>query len=301
MSANLLQHYALSFSTNLSLLLQQMGSKLRPFVTSSTYSGESASPVDQIGAVEMQPIVSIFGPMPRVDAAVDRRWVDPQAFGLPQLIDRFDKLKILTDPNSAYVQNALAAAGRKMDDVIIGAFTASAKTGKQGGTATAILAGNTVGVGVGGTTSGLNVEKLKRARRILLANEVDLETDQITVGITAQQEENLLNEIQVISTDFFKVGDRPVLEQGRLRQFLGMQFVQLERLVTGTDDAAGTSRSIPVWAKSGMHLGIWNDVETEIGQRNDLENVPWQVYCRMMVGATRLEEKKIARIWCREV
>jgi hypothetical protein len=300
-SANLLQHYVLSFSTNLALLLQQQGSKLRSYITSGTYRGESASPVDQVAPVEMQPIVSIFGPMPRVDAAVDRRWVDPNAFGLPQLIDRFDKLKILTEPESVYTRNAMFAAGRKMDDVIIAAFTSTAKTGKQGGTNTPILPGNTVSVGVGGAASGMNVDKLKRARRILLGHEVDPESDPITVGITAQQEENLLNEIQVISTDFFKVGDRPVLESGRLKSFLGMNFVQIERLATGTDDAAGTSRSCPVWAKSGMHLGIWNDIQVEIGQRNDLENVPWQVYCRMMVGATRLEEKKVVRIWCREV
>lgn len=300
MSANLLQHYVLSFSTNLALLLQQQGSKLRNAVTSAMYRGESASPVDQVGAVEMSPIVALFGPMPRTDAAVDRRWVDPQPFGLNQLIDRFDKLKILTEPESVYTQNAMNAAGRKIDDTIISAFTATAKTGKQGGTNTNILAGNTVGVSVGGTTSGLNVEKIKRARRILLANEVDLESDQITMAITAQQEENLLNEIQVISTDFFKVGDRPVLEEGRLRRFLGINFIQTERLLTGTDDVGGTSRSCPMWAKSGMHLGIWNDVSVEIGQRNDLENVPWQVYCKLMVGATRLEEKKVARIWCRE-
>jgi hypothetical protein len=300
-SANLLQHYVLSFSTNLSLLLQQQGSKLRPYITSNSYKGESASPVDQVAPVEMLPIASIFGPMPRVDAAVDRRWVDPSGFGLPQLIDRFDKLKILTEPESAYTRNAMYAAGRKMDDVIIAAFTGNAKTGKQGGTNTPPLASNTVGVGVGGAASGMNVDKLKRARRTLLQNEVDPESDPITVGITAQQEENLLNEIQVISTDFFKVGDRPVLESGRLKSFLGMSFVQIERLATGTDDAAGTSRSCPVWAKSGMHLGIWNDIQVEIGQRNDLENVPWQVYCRMMVGATRLEEKKVVRIWCREV
>lgn len=300
MSVNLVNHYVQSFSTNLQLLLQQRGSKLRPYLTQGNYVGEQASPVDQVGAVEMQAVTSRFGDMPRIDAAVDRRWVVPSDWDLPQLVDKFDKLRLLTDPESIYVQNAVNAAGRKIDDVAIAAFTANAMTGKNGATSTAILAANTVSVSLGGTTSGLNVEKLKRARRLLLANEVDLETDPITVAITAQQEENLLNEIQVISTDFFKVGDRPVLEDGRLKRFLGMNFVQIERLVTGTDDATGTSRSIPVWARSGMHLGIWNDVQTSVSQRNDLQGEPWQVYCKMSVGATRIEEKKVVRIWCRE-
>lgn len=301
MSANLINHYVQSFSTNLALLLQQQGSKLREYVTTGNYTGEAASPVDQVGAVEMQPVVGRFAPMSRVDAPVDRRWVSPSDFDLPQLVDKFDKLRLLTDPESVYAQNAMYAAGRKMDDVIIEAFTAAAATGKTASSGTtAILGGNTVGVGVGGATSGLNVEKLKRARRILKAHEIDFRVDPVTVGITAIQEENLLNEIQVLSTDFFKVGDRPVLEDGNITRFLGMNFVQIERLATGTDDAAGTSRSIPVWAKSGMHLGLWNDVEVKISERDDLQGIPWQVYCKMSVGATRIEEKKVVRIWCRE-
>lgn len=300
MSANLPSLFVQQYATNIQLLLQQKMSKMRGLVTTGSYVGKQASPVDQIGAVSMQVVASRFAPMGRVDAAVDRRWVFPSDFDLPQLIDSFDKLRLLTDPESAYVQNAVAAANRQIDDIIIDAMFADAKTGESGGTTTSFLAGNVVSVGLGGTTSGLNVEKLKRGRRLLMGHEVDMETDAISVAITAQQEENLLNEIQVISTDFFKAGDRPVLEDGRLRRFLGMSFVQTERLDTGTDDAAGTSRAIPMWARSGVHLGIWNDVSTSIDKRVDLQGMPWQAYVYMTAGATRLEEKKVVKIWCRE-
>lgn len=302
MSANLPSLYVQQYATNVQLLLQQKGSKLRDRVTVGSYTGKQASPVDQIGAIAMQAVASRFAPMGRVDASVDRRWVFPSDFDLPQLIDSFDKLRLLTNPESAYVQNAVMAAGRKIDDLIIAAFFADAKTGESGGTTTQFptsTSTNVVGVSTGGTTSNLNVTKLKRARRLLAANEVDLEADPITCVVTASQEEALLNEYEMTSQDF-NPGDRPVLRDGMLDRFLGMTFVRTERLVTGTDDASGTSRAVPVFAKSGMHLGIWNDVSTDISQRKDLQGLPWQAYVYLTAGATRLEEKKIIRVWCRE-
>jgi hypothetical protein len=305
MSANLPSLYAQQFATTLMLLLQQKGSKLRNLVTfKGDYIGKQVSPVDQIGAIEMQPVASRYAPMGRVDAPVDRRWVTPLDFDLPQLVDSFDKLRLLNDPNSAYVQNALFAAGRKLDDLIIDAFFADAKTGETGSGTTVFPSavfptGNSVGVSFGGTTTGLTVPKLKRARRILVGNEVDIEADPITCVLTAAQEENLLNEYEATSRDFNPT-DRPVLKEGMLDRFLGMNFVRCERLDNGTDDAAGTSRQVPVFAKSGMHLAMWADVTTDVSQRKDLQGLPWQVYVYMTANATRLEEKKTVRIWARE-
>jgi hypothetical protein len=298
MSANLPSLYGTQFATNVALLLQQRGSLLRPYVTEKGYVGEKASPVDQMGPVAMQPVASRFAPMGRVDAAVDRRWVFPSDFDLPQLIDSFDKLRLLADPQSEYVTNAVNAAGRTIDDVIIAAMHGTAQTGKDGTTATTLptsTSTNVVSVSLGGTTSGLNVEKIKRGKRLLKANQV-MPDDQIIMAVTAQDEESLLNELQVISSEFNGVR---TLASGNVEQFLGVTFVQTERLLTGTDDAAGTSRSLPMWAKSGMHLGIWNDIRTDISQRNDLQGLPWQAYVYMTVGATRIEEKKMIRIWAR--
>ena len=55
---------------------------------------------------------------------------------------------------------------------------------------------------------------------------------------------------------------------------------------------------IPVYVKSGMHFGMWNDIKTDISQRNDLQNIPWQVYVTLTGGATRIEEKKVVQIIC---
>lgn len=304
MSVNLPTHYVSQFSSNVQLLLQQKQSKLRGLVMSGSHVGKQASPVDQFGAVSMSPVTGRFEPISRTDAATDRRWVYPLDYDLAQQIDSFDKLRMLTDPSSAYVQNAVASANRQFDDFIISAFFADAKTGETGatttsfGTTTSATTGQNVAVAHGAASaSGLTVAKLREAKRVLMANEVDLEADQITAVVTAKQHDNLLAEAQVISTEF---NERPVLVEGRVTRFLGINIVHSERLGTGTDDAAGTSRMIPVFAKSGMYLGIWNDIVTDITQRKDLKGMPWQVYLMLTAGATRLEEKKIVRVWCRE-
>lgn len=292
MSANLPSLYAQQFSSNIQLLLQQKGSKLRDLVMTGSHVGKQASPVDQIGSISMQPVTGRFQAMGRVDAAVDRRWVFPSDFDLPQMIDSFDKLRLLTDPQSAYVQNAVYAAGRKMDDLIIAAIFGTAKTGETGATSTVFSSSNQVSASFGASAAtGLTVAKLREAKRLLMSYEVDLDNDPLTCIVTAKQHDNLLAEAQVISTDF---NDKPVMVEGKITRFLGINIVHCERL---TQNGSSQYR-VPVFAKSGMYLGLWNDIKTSISQRHDLQGEPYQSYVYMTAGATRLEENKFVELPC---
>lgn len=295
MSVNIPNHFAQQYASNVELLLQQEESRLRPAVMQGSHKGEQASPVDQIGAVEMQEVVSRFSAMGRVDADVDRRWCLPSDFELPQLMDSFDKLRLITDPESLYVRNAVQAANRKIDELIIAAFFATALTGKTGSTSTTHTGG-------GGTqiddafgaaaTSGLTVAKLREARRALMAADVDLDKEEVYCAIRAKQHDDLLAEAQVISTDY---NDKPVLVEGKIKRFLGINFIHTELV-----DTDGTYRRVPVWVKSGMHLGVWNEIETSTSKRTDLSSEPYQAYVKMSMGATRLEEEKVVEIQCGE-
>lgn len=292
MSINLVNHYVQQYSTNVQLLLQQQGSKLRNAVTVGSYTGKAASPVDQIGKVEMQPVASRFAPMGRVDAPTDRRWVYPSDFDLPQLIDSFDKLRLITDPQSQYVRNAVLAAGRQFDRLICSAFTGTAKTGETGATSTSFTAANEVDVAVGGNNSRLNVAKLREVKRLMMANHIDFDMEEAYVGITAQDHDALLGEIQVISADFN--GGAAVLKDGKIMEFMGFKFIHcelIETILAGTNEV-----TLPVWVKSGMHLGMWNDIQNDVSQRKDLQGLPWQLYTTMTAGATRLEENKVYAI-----
>lgn len=294
MSVNIPTFYAQQFATNIQLLLQQRGSRLRPCVRSGPHYGSQASPVDQIGTIDMQPVTSRFQPMGRVDAPTDRRWVMPNDYDLPQLIDTFDKLRLLTDPTSSYVENAVSAAGRQFDKLIIAAANGTSYTGVAGTTTTTLPSGQKVLVGAGASGNvGMTVFKMRQAKKILMANEVDLETDELYMPVTARQHDDLLAEAQVVSTDF---NEKAVLVEGKIVRFLGINLVHTELLATDVS----SNRLCPVWAKSGMYLGLWNDMTTSISKRHDLQGEPWQAYLYMTAGATRLEEKKIVQIACSE-
>lgn len=293
MSENLYKLWTEQFSTNLELKLQQVGSKLRDRVSTGQHTGRQASPVQEVGAVALRTPTGRFTPIQRVDADFVRRWVFPQDGELPQLIDTFDQLKTIVDPKSAYVQNAANAVGRAYDDAIIASAFATSYIGRDAAgltTETFDEALYSVDVDFSGTGSGLTVAKLIEAKRILRHNHVDPETDQITLVIGSKQESDLLNQTQVVSTDF---NDKPTLVDGRVTRFLGFDIVVSERLTT-----ASNVRSIIAFAKSGLYLGTWKEQQNDVTQRKDLSGLPWQLYTSVSFGATRLQQGRVIEIEC---
>lgn len=294
MSVNLLTVQASQFATNIALLLQQKGSKLRNAVMIGNHKGKSAEVVDQIGSISMQPVTSRFQPMGRVDATLTARWVFPFDFDLPQLIDSFDKLRLVVDPESAYVQNAAFAAGRQMDTMLLAAAIGTSKTGETGATSTVLPSGQKIASTFGASAAtGMSVAKLREAIRLMRAANIDLEAEEVWSALSAKAMDNLLGEAQVTSKDFN--GEKPVLMDGKITRFMGINFIHTELNAT-----ASSERLIPVWCKSGLHLALWNDIETSISKRNDIQGEPWQAYVKMTIGATRVEEEKIVQIACAE-
>jgi hypothetical protein len=295
MADNIASVYAVQYGTNISLLLQQKGSKLRSAVQTGSYKGKQSEVVTQYGATAARAVSTRYQPIVPVNTPNNRRWVFPEDFDWADLIDNFDKLRLLADPQSAYAQNGLYAMGRAMDDVIIDGMLNDNKTGEAGGTTTIFDTTNqrvAVNYAAAGNV-GLTVDKLREARRILMENEVDLDAEPVYCAISAEQHDDLLGQIQVVSSDFN--GDVPVMKDGKVMQFLGINFIHTERL-----PVSSTFRRCPVWVPSGVHLGMWNDIMSDITQRRDLSSHPYQIYLMGTFGATRTEEKKVVDILCAE-
>ena len=131
-------------------------------------------------------------------------------------------------------------------------------------------------------------------------NETGVENEPIYVAIRAEDHEKLMAEIQIISLDFNSAVQYD--DNGIIKSWRGFRFIHSERswiTTKATDDQAGSSAALPAWLKSGMYLGVWNEIETAIGVREDLQGRPWQAYTKMSANATRLEEKKVVKIWAR--
>ena len=289
MSFQVTTAFVQQYSTNVQLLLQQRGSRLRDCVTVGSYTGKAAKAVEQIGEVTAQARTSRHADTPLISTPHDARWVHPTDYEWADMIDDQDKLRMLIDPTSPYAMNGAYALGRAMDSLIITAALGTALTGENGSTSTAFDTANQQ-IAVGGT--GLTVAKLRTARKILLTNEVDVANDPLYIAVTAVQMDNLLGTTEVTSSDYNSV---KALVQGNVDTFLGFKFIHCERLGV---DGSGDRRCI-AWAKSGMHLGMWNDITTKISERAD-KSYATQVYVKGTFGATRVEEKKVVEILCTE-
>lgn len=303
MTINAPTFYAQEFANQVALLAQQKTSRLQTAVTVGTgHRGEQASPVDQVGSIEASEKTDRFAPMPRTDAPVDRRWVLPRTFDINQNYDKHDLIRQIQDPRSQLAQVAMAGMGRRKDLTILDGLLNANQTGKSGTTSTSFLAGNVVGVNTGGAASKFNVAKLRKAKQLLMANDVDVTQEELYIAVDSLAHDAMLAEVQVTSKDYNAARDgAPVLKEGIIDRFLGVNFIWTERLLTfnGTDDQAGQSTPCVMWAKSGAYMGIWEDTKTRIDERTDLRGIPWQLYCDLTFGACRLEEKKVVKIWSR--
>lgn len=285
MSNEILDWSVIDYKSTVEALLQQRGSKFRGAVMEDSYHGKSGAAVNQIGAVNAQARTTRHADTPLIETPHDKRWVNPTDYEWADLIDDQDKLKIISDPTSPYAINGAMALGRAMDDVIITAATGTALTGEDGTTSTAFS--NTAST----TSGGMTVAKLREAMQLLLAAEVDVDNEPLYCAIGAQQHDDLLGETQAVSLDYT---NKPVLVDGRIKAFMGFNFIDSQRLAL-----SGTDRTAICWAKSGLHLGIWNDINARITERDD-KSYSTQVYVKGTFGATRVEENKVVAITCSE-
>lgn len=300
MSENLYKLWTTQFSTNLELKLQQQGSKLRGKVREGFHVGKQASPINQIGAIQLKAPAGRFAPKNRSDADFTRRWVFPQDGEIDQLIDSFDELKTIVDPKSMYGENAALAVGRAWDDCLIANAFATAYIGQDANglssetfnTGSAVTnAGFQIPNNTGAATAvGLTVNKMIETKRAFRHYHNDLDTDELTLVIGSIQEADLLKQVQVVSTEF---NDRPVLVDGKITRFLGFNIVVSERLAYD-----GTNRQCIAFVKSGMYLGIWKDNTNRVSIRNDLSGEPYDLYTSVSYGATRTQPGKVFQVLC---
>jgi hypothetical protein len=296
MSENLSKLFTTQYSNILTLKLQQTTSKLRGRVMEGSHVGKQASPIQYAGAVQMKPVQGRFAPIGRQDIDFVRRWVTPVDKDANQLIDTLDKLKTTIDPQAQEMAAAAAAVQREYDDRLIAGAYGSALLGTDGASFTtetwaSISSSWQVASTFGSAAaSGLTVAKMIEAKRIMRKAQVDMEAESLTWVTNSQGESDLLNQVQVVSTEF---SDRPVLTDGKVTRLLGWDIVYSERLPS----ASNVRSNIP-FAKSGLYLGIWNERIDDVSQRKDLSAHPWQIYTLMSCGAVRLEPGRLLECLC---
>ena len=289
MSQQITTAFVQQYSANVQMLSQQMGSRLRDAVRLETVVGKNAF-IDQIGSVTAQLRSSRHADTPQIDTPHQRRRLSIASYEFADLIDDQDKVRMLIDPTSSYAQAAAAAMGRAMDDVIITAALGTASTGETGSGSATLDATNNM-VGSASSNDGLTIAKLTEAKRKMDLNDVDPSIPRY-IAVGPKQIEDLLGTTQVTSSDFKTI---KALGQGDVDTFMGFQFIMTNRLDIDSNDI----RSCFAWAEDGITLGIGKDVQARIDERND-KGYATQVYYCMDIGAVRMEEAKVVKIFCDE-
>ncbi len=275
--------------------MQQQTSRLRDLVRVEPLKGKEGF-YDYIGATEMVEKTTRHGDTPLVDTPHSRRKVTGRTFEWADLIDDPDVAATLINPTNAYMQAGLMAAKRKFDSLIIAAANATALTGVDGATGVALPAGQLVGVQVGGSLSdvGMNIAKLRAARKIFRANEVPEEW-QLYMAINANMMDDLLGTTEVGSVDYNSV---KALVDGKVDTFMGFKFVHTE-LLGGLATPAANHTAAIAWAQPGLLLAVSIDIKTNVSTRADKSNAT-QPYIMLKAGATRMDEKLVVEIACQD-
>ena len=287
MSIQITTSFVEQYSSNVTMLSQQMGSKLRGSVDVETINGKNAF-FDQVGVTAAQIRTSRHGDTPQIDTPHSRRRLSLADYEWADLVDDVDKVRMLIDPTSSYAKAAAAAMNRSIDDVIITAMNASASTGVAGGTSTDLPA--TQKTATSDQSDGLTIAKLRTAKEKFDLASVDPSIARhIIVG--PRQITDLLGTTEVTSSDFNTV---KALANGEINSFLGFNFIVSNRL-----SIESSKRKCIAFASDGIALGVGKDVNARIDERSD-KSYATQVYYCMSIGATRMEQAKVIGITCTE-
>ena len=309
MSFSVTEAFVKQYNSNIMHLSQQMGSRLQDKVRRENQKGKEQY-FDRLGEVVAQKKVSRHSDTPLIDTPHSRRRVSLVDYEHADLVDNADKIRMLIDPASDYAKSFAWAFGRAKDDEIIAAADGSAFGGEEGSTTVAHPNSQKLASVSGGAGSGLNVQVLRRAKKLFDEADVD-ESIPRNFAHTAEGLEDLLAETEVSSADFNTVR---ALVKGDLETFMGFNFVRTQRLLaqsgalsfdnasgavgSGAGDADGYIRNI-AWAEDGLLLSTGMEMMTRIDERAD-KSYSQQVFAAMGIGSTRMEEEKVVIVFSDE-
>ena len=305
------------YGKTLDLVAETKGGKFTGMAREDTVVGEDAY-YDQLGSVTATAVIDSGG---TANGGVDspsntishlRRKLDLTSYEVGLLLDRFDKVQTLINPESEYVQRQVSALMRKKDIEFLTGVFAAAPTGK-GGTGSAPFAASQK---ILNNNQGLTIDKIREARALLQKNGVDLDDPLNTayLAVTPAQIEDLLGDQKATSTDFMNV---KALVSGSIDTFYGFNIVVSNLIpfanttsgevaytnwtndVPDADPNGDAIRACFAWVKSGIRTGIGMNIETDVAKRAD-KRFNYYAYSAMRCGSVRMEEEKVVQIGCDE-
>lgn len=292
MSQQVTEAHIRQYKDNVTLMYQQSDHRLAGTTQVRSLTGESDF-WDRIGPTAMTDITTRHAATPHVDTPHSRRMCVMTDKAWSDKIDKQDKIRMLIDPQSSYVRNAVMAANRAKDDIIIASFAATASTGKLGdGTITfdADWPNGNRAAGQGDedfSGAAIDIDDLLTLQKQFDENDVPDEDRHILMtpgGFT-----QLLTSTEVSSSDYNTV---KTLVQGQIDTFLGFKFhkISTKRMTVAT----GTDFYCYAWHRDAIGVSMGMDLFTEVSIL-PTHNYLTQVYVALSLGAVRIQGEGVIR------
>lgn len=294
--------FTTTFENNMRLALQQTKARLWPLLMPKTGTGSEKVQLDDIIGQTKSRKGSDDGRHGDVqfnNTPHSRVWVAKPDFDyFAELVDTNDQVQAKIQLGSGYMQAAVAAMNRAMDDAVIEGIFGDMLTGKDGTIVQPFPAGMVTNVDVGAAAAvGLNIAKLRDARKKKQQAYND-PNEEAWMVVTADDLDQLLNEMPVTSREFGAEGGE--LRDGKLRKLMGFEFIELETenpLFHNASlvDAGGGNRKTPWWVKSGLVRYSWWELKTSIDILPQKHHAR-QIYASFCGKATRTDQGKVGYI-----
>lgn len=291
-----------TFENNVELALGQTKSLLQDALVEQAASGEKAKVKDIVGNVASQTANERHGDTKYVNTPHDGVWLPkPDEEYYADLVDNADELATGIDIGGTYVQASVATINRARDDKDLQGLYGSIISGKDGTTITAFPNGMVVPVTAGGASGAqrMNVAKVRAANKMLAANFNDM-SEQRFMTLTAEQNDDLMNELPVTSSDFQRVFQGEARD-GQIVRLLGFTIINIELsnpLLKFSSplsvDGSGYRKNL-FWVKSGGRRGVWQKLRTSIDPMPG-KLLSEQIFAGTTVAATRTQAGKVGII-----
>jgi len=286
MAGDITEAFVQQFADNFVHVAQQKKSRFETAVaTEGNIVGMSKS-INRLGQRTAQRRLVRHGDTPINDQQFSTRYVDLFDWEDGDMVDDQDKIRMLVDPTSDEVQAMVASMNRAKDDIIIGALGGNARSSAGN---VALPSSQKIAVG----TTGLTKAKIIQAKQLFRSNEADEEAgEELYMGYSSAALGDILNDTTLTSADYMAA---KMLQDGTLKgTWLGFRWIPSERFVL-----SGTTRYLYAWAKSGMRLGVGQDITTRVGE-DPGKGFNVRIYAKQSLGAVRVEEEKVVEIACKE-
>jgi len=240
--------------------------------------------INRLGQRTAQRRTTRHSDTPINDQPHSTRFIDLFDWEDGDMIDDQDKVRMLVDPTSEYVQAMVQGLNRAKDDVIISSALGNAR-------ATSGNVALTSGQKIANGGTGLTKAKVIQTKQIFRANEADeYAGEELYFAYSDKQLNDILSDTTLTNADFIQLR---LLQDGNINQkWMGFTWVPSQRL-----PLSGGIRSCFAWAKSGIRFGKAEDIMTRVGE-DASKSFNVRVYAKMSIGAVRVEEEKVVQVDC---